>query len=81
MRRTIAMVASLVLFLAGLFVVFNSLSLGGEAANAYLRAQGGMDSAQFMITLEASIAMYRWIGGILSIIAGLGFVKAFEKLL
>ncbi|HSL45833.1 MAG TPA: hypothetical protein VK897_20535 [Anaerolineales bacterium] len=79
MTRSLFVVVSLVLFLFGLFVLFNSVSWGSEAANAYLRAQGGgMDGAQFMIVFQEHISMYRWIGIILSVIGGLGFVRAIE---
>jgi hypothetical protein len=73
------MVVSLVLFVAGLFVMFGSIRWGSQAANAYLQSQGGgMDTAQFIIILQEYINLYRWIGGILSVIGGLGFVKAIE---
>jgi hypothetical protein len=78
MSRFLFTVMSLVLFVAGLFVIFSSVSWGSETANAHLISQGGMDSAQFMIVLQEYITMYRWIGSILSIISGLGFVKAIE---
>lgn len=79
MSRSSFMVMSLVLFVAGLFVIFSSVSWGSETANAYLRSQGGgMDGTQFTIVLQGFINMYRWIGSILSVISGLGFVKAIE---
>lgn len=66
-------------FIAGLFLVFNSVSWGIEAANKYLQSQGGgMDTSQFMIILQEYINMYRWSGSILSGISGLGFIKAIE---
>lgn len=37
-----------------------------------------MDTAQFVIVLQEYINTYRWIGGILAIISGLGFIKAIE---
>jgi hypothetical protein len=73
------MVMSLVLFVAGMVVMISSVSWGSGAANAYLRSQGGgMDSAQFMIVLQESINLYRWVGVILSVIGGFGVVKAIE---
>ena len=79
MRKTWLMTLSLVLFVFGLFAVFNSVAWGSEAANTYLRAQGGgMDGGQFMIIFQEYIEIYRWIGSILSIISGLGFVKLIE---
>ena len=79
MSRSLFMVVSLVLFIVGLIVILGSVSWGREAANAYLRSQGGgMDTAQFMIVLQDYISIYRWIGSILSIMSGLGFVKAIE---
>jgi len=79
MSRFWLMVVSLVLFAAGLFVIFGSIRWGSEAANEYLQSQGGgMDSAQFMIILQEYINLYRWIGGILSVVGGFGFVKTVE---
>ena len=79
MSRRLFMVISLVIFFIGLFIVFNSVSWGYNAANAYLRSQGSsMDSTQFAITLQEYINMYRWIGSILSVISGLGLVKVIE---
>ena len=79
MSRSLFMVMSLILFVVGLFVIFSSVAWGSEAANAYLRSQGGsMDGAQFAIVFQQYINMYRWMGGILSVIGGLGVVKAIE---
>ena len=79
MSRSAFLIISLVLFLAGIFLVFSSVSIGREAANAYLRSQGGgMDGAQFMAVVEGSINSYRWIGSLLAGIAGLGFIRAIE---
>jgi hypothetical protein len=76
MNRNWLAVIALVLFLAGLLVVFGSVTLGSQAANAYLRAQGGgMDSAQFMIVFQEYIRIYSWIGAILSVAGGLGLLK------
>jgi hypothetical protein len=79
MNRSSFLGTSLILFVAGLVVLFSSVSLGSEAANAYLRSQGGgMDGGQFMIVFQESIGTYRWIGVILSLIGGLGIIKAVE---
>ena len=78
MSRSLFMVVSLVLFVVGLFVIFNSVAWGSEAANSYLRSQGGMDGTQFSIVFQESINMYRCIGIILSGLGALGFVKAIK---
>jgi hypothetical protein len=79
MSRFSLMIVSLVLFVIGLFVIFSSINWGSEAASAYLRSQGGgMDSTKFMIILQEYINMYRWMGGILSIVSGAGLIKALE---
>jgi hypothetical protein len=79
MNRFWVIVVSIVLFVSGVFVVFSSVGWGSEAANAYLRSQGGgMDGSQFMIVFQEYIEIYRWIGGILSIVGGLGLVRAIE---
>jgi hypothetical protein len=73
------MTIALVVFVIGLFLLFNSVAWGHAAANSYLRSQGGgMDGAQFAIVLQESINTFRWLGGILSLISGLGFVRAIE---
>jgi hypothetical protein len=70
---------SLVLFAVGVFTLFSSVAWGQEAANSYLRSQGGgMDTAQFMIVLQEYINAFQWLGGILSFIGGLGFIRAIE---
>jgi hypothetical protein len=73
------MMISLILFVIGSFMLFSSVAWGHEAANSYLRSQGGgMDTAQFMILLQEFISAYKWFGGILSLIGGIGFVRAIE---
>jgi hypothetical protein len=71
---------SLVVFFFGLIVIFNSVSLGYGTANAYFTSRGGgfTGPSEFPIVLEGYINIYRWIGSILSVISGLGFVKAIE---
>jgi hypothetical protein len=79
MNRSWLSIVSLALFVIGLAVLFRSVPWGMDAANAFLRAQGGgMDANQFMIVVQESISVYRWIGGILAAIGGLGFVKSIE---
>jgi uncharacterized membrane protein len=76
MSKSWLLVLSFILFAVGLFVIFRSVNLGSEAANAYLVSQGGgMDTAQFTIFLQEYMQTYRWIGSIMSIIGGLGLVK------
>ena len=79
MKRSWFMILSLILFVIGSFFLFCSVTWGHEAANSYLRSQGGgMDGAQFMIVVQESITTYRWFGVILSLISGAGLVKAIE---
>jgi hypothetical protein len=79
MRKSWFINVSLVLFVVGLFITVNSVTWGSEAANAYLRSQGGgMDGSQFLIVFQEYIEIYRWLGSILSVIGGLGFVKTIE---
>lgn len=79
MSKSRFMIVLLVLFVAGLFVIFNSVTWGSETANAYLLSHGGgMDSTQFMTVLQGYINVYTWIGSILSFIGGLGMVKLIE---
>jgi hypothetical protein len=79
MNRSWFMLISLILFVIGSYILFNSITWGQEAANSYLRSQGGgMDGAQFMIVLQESINIYKWFGIILSLVSGLGIVRAIE---
>lgn len=79
MNRFAFMIISLIAFIIGLFVLFSSVYWGQEAANSYLRSQGGgMDGAQFMIVLQESINTYRWFGIILSLLSGIAIVRAIE---
>ena len=79
MKRSWFMILSLILFVIGSFFLFYSIAWGHEAANSYLRSQGGgMDGAQFMIVVQESITTYRWFGILLSLISGAGLVKAIE---
>lgn len=79
MSRSWFLIVSLVLFAAGLVVILSGVAWGSGTANAYLRSHGGgMDSTQFAVVLQESISVYRWIGGILSLVGGLGFLKAME---
>ncbi|HET9912459.1 MAG TPA: hypothetical protein VFQ13_11250 [Anaerolineales bacterium] len=79
MNRLQFMIISSVLFVIGILVLFSSVTWGHEAANSYLRSQGGgMDTAQFMIILQEQIQTFRWLGIILSLIGGVGFVRAIE---
>jgi hypothetical protein len=79
MSRFSLLVISIVLSVVGLLFLFGSVSRGIDAANAYLAAHGGsMDTAQFMLIMQEYIHLYQWIGGILSLIGGLGLVRAME---
>jgi hypothetical protein len=80
MSRSSFIRISLGLFFLGLLIIFSSVSLGSGTANAYLAGRGGgfMDASEFTIILEGYINVYRWVGSILSVISGLGFVKAIE---
>jgi hypothetical protein len=72
------MVISLILFVIGLFILFSSVPWGQAAANSYLRSQGGMDTAQFVVVLQEYINTYRWMGGLLALIGGAGVVRTIE---
>ena len=79
MSRSLFATVSGVLFVVGLIVIFSSVGWGSGAANAYLRSHGGnMDASQFTLVLQEYFNMYMWVGGILAITGGLGFVKSIE---
>ena len=80
MNRSSFMRMSLVVFLLGLIVILSSVSWGIGAANAYLTGRGGgfTDLSEITIIFEGHINIFRWVGGILSVLGGLGFIKAIE---
>jgi hypothetical protein len=64
---------SLITFIAGLVIIFNSAGWGSEAASAFVRAHGGsIDAAQYSAILQGSINSYCIIGAVLLFIGGLG---------
>jgi hypothetical protein len=71
---------SLVSFFLGLIVILSSVSWGIGTANAYLTGRGGgfMDASEITIILEGYINIFRWVGSILSVLGGLGFIKSIE---
>ena len=80
MNRLTLLVISLVLFVVGLVLLFNSVSWGMDMSNAYLRSQGGsMDSTQFTVVMQGYMQVFRWTGGILSLLGGLGALQALER--
>lgn len=79
MTRSAFNVLFILLFIVGVFVMFNSVSWGSDSANAFLRANGGsMDTAQFMVIFQENIGTYRLIGAIASVIGGLGFLRCIK---
>ncbi len=74
---------SLITFIVGLVIIFNSTGWGSEAASAFLRAHGGsMDSTQYSAILQGSINSYCLMGAVLLFIGGLGCLMSiiyFEK--
>ncbi len=67
-----------VLIVIGLAIVFFSVTLGTDSANAYLAARGGMNTDQFLIILQAYTTSYQVIGALLAAIGGLGFWKCIK---
>ena len=79
MIRFSLLAISLILFVTGLVLIFSSVGRGIDAANTYLLSHGGgMDTNQFLIIQQEYINTYQWLGGILAVIGGLGFVRAVE---
>ena len=79
MNRSWLSIVSLALFVIGLAVVFRSVPWGIDSANAFLRSQGGgMDGNQFMMVVQGSIDVFRWMGGILAAVGGFGLVRSLE---
>ncbi|WP_297424014.1 hypothetical protein [Clostridium sp.] len=69
----------LVIFLIGIYILMNSVDLGGKEASRIIQNNGGsMDTNTYLIYLEQSITQYRFMGSILSILGGLGVIKYFR---
>ena len=66
-----------VIFVIGLIILMDSINLGNHEISNIMKANGGsMDTAKYLIYLEQSIIKYRFVGSILSILGGLGVLKA-----
>ncbi|HEX5838012.1 MAG TPA: hypothetical protein VFY26_09275 [Anaerolineales bacterium] len=80
MNRNSSSILALVVLAGGLVLMINSVGLGSQAANNYLLSQGGgMDSGQFMIVMQESIQTYRWVGVVLSLLGGFGFLRSLKN--
>lgn len=59
----------------GLIIIMKSINLGkNEVSNIVVLNGGSMDTNTYLIYLEQSIAKYRFVGAILSILGGLGIL-------
>lgn len=75
-KKDLIIVFFVVTFWAGLFILMDSVNLGGKEASKIMHDNGGiMDTNTYLIYLEQSITKYRFIGSILSILGGLGVIK------
>ena len=65
-RESLRIIISTAVALVGLWVLVQSPTMGMDAANGYLRAQGGsMDTAGFIAVAASYMESYRWLGAIL----------------
>ncbi|PKM79561.1 MAG: hypothetical protein CVU89_17545 [Firmicutes bacterium HGW-Firmicutes-14] len=65
MEKKLLQIMSVIGFTAGLVLILNSVNLGYESANTFLRLQGGsMDTSQFNIIIQETIKTYHLLGGI-----------------
>lgn len=61
------------IFVIGLIILMNSISLGNNEVSNIMKANGGgMDTNTYLVYLEQAIIKYRFIGSILSLLGGLG---------
>lgn len=64
-----------VIFVIGLIILMNSIDLGNREISNIMKASGGsMDTNNYLIYLEQSIAKYRFLGSIIAIMGGLGLL-------
>ena len=79
MINVIIRIASLILFIIGLFVLIQSTEIGNDTAGKFLSKNGGsMDTANFLIIKEGFINTYRYLGAILLLIGGLSVLRKWE---
>lgn len=62
-------------FLIGLIILMNSISLGSHEISNIMKAHGGsMDTNNYLIYLEQSIIKFRFVGSILAVLGGIGIL-------
>ncbi len=77
----VLLVISLIVSIAGLVIITNSVSWGDDAASAAVSAQGGsMDTAKSLVILQESTSSYRTMGALLLLIGGAGCLMSIKFL-
>lgn len=75
-KSNLIIIFFIIIFLVGIFILMNSVSLGDKEVSRIMHDYGGsMDTNSYVIYLEQSITKYKSIGSILSILGGLGAIK------
>ncbi len=70
-------IVAILVALVGLLLVLQSTLLGLNAANSFLRSQGGsMDAANFRSVMDGAIASYPLLGAVL---LGVGLFHALQQ--
>jgi hypothetical protein len=77
--NVIIRIASLILFIIGLFVLIQGTEIGNGSADRFLSNNGGsMDTASFLVIKEGFINTYRYLGAILLLVGGLSVLRKWE---
>jgi hypothetical protein len=72
-------IASLILFIIGLWVLIQSTEIGSGSADKFLSNNGGsMDTANFLAIKEGFINAYRYLGAILLLVGGFSLLRKWE---
>lgn len=80
MKNNIKLIIFSAVFVTGIIILMNCLSLGNHETLNIMKANGGsMDTNKYLIYFEQSIVKYRFVGSILSVLGGLGILMAADK--
>lgn len=80
MKTKVIYLLFLVVVVIGIVLTINSVGIGENYANSFVRQHGGsMDTATYLIYLQEYIGTFRNLGLALLVIGGLGEVIAIHK--
>ena len=68
-------IVMIVMFIAGMALIFSATSMGQRAAHVEIMRRGGsMDTGTFHIITQTAVTTYHTAGAVLALIGGAGFI-------